>query len=120
MAALRGEVGSKLVFWGADLAPHFEAAKLRDPVAFGTFIPDEVAQAWLAGLFLSTGALDAPQRLEDFTVNNAAKFFGLGTPTNQIEIYEHNWVAPTRYEIGGGAVVGTLGGTPLKWGVRRI
>ncbi len=99
--------GCPKFFLGSDTAPHFRYKKECSVGACGIFSAP-VVPALLAKIFEREGHLD---RLESFTSEYGAKFYGLPPNEGEITLIKKDWIVPE--EISG--IVPFMAGEKLCW-----
>ncbi len=103
--------GHPKFFLGTDSAPHADNRKLSVCGCAGIY-NSIVALPLLAGLFEEANCLD---KLENFTSVFGAKFYGLPTNTETMELIKEPWNVPQSLIFGDGKLTPLLGGKHLNW-----
>jgi len=104
--------GNPKFFLGTDSAPHDVSVKESAYGCAGVYVPGDVALSLLAGLFMPLKC--GVQRLEHYTSEFGAQFYGLPLNEGSIDIEKEDWVVPEKYA----GVVPFKAGETLQWRVQ--
>ncbi len=103
--------GNPKFFFGSDSAPHLRGAKETADCCAGIYCPPDVALSLLAEIFERRGASD---KLEGFTSEYGANYYGLEPNEGTMTLVKKSWKVPEEYN----GVVPLYAGREISWQVQ--